>query len=131
MTSRRLGRQLLRAARVCWPSPLHAVVARVHADGPHVAVAWGVVGAAAGLDVSDTARVVAHGAVTGPATAAVRLLGLDPFLVHAIVARLSSDIDSVVTSIDPDADELPSWSAPAAEIDAQHHAAWEVRLFAS
>jgi len=130
-TSRRLGRQLLRAARVCWADPMLGVVGSLHDQGAHAPVVWGVVGVAAGLDARDTARVVAHGSVTGPATAAVRLLGLDPFLVHATVVRLTSDIERVVSSIDLDADELPAWSAPMAEIDAQRHAEWEVRLFAS
>ena len=51
--------------------------------------------AAAGLAPVDAARWAAYDAVMTPATAAVRLLGLDPFAVSALVAGLAAAIDEV------------------------------------
>jgi urease accessory protein len=73
--------------------------------------------------------------VTGSASAAVRLLGLDPYSVHALLARLAPECDRVAAeaakrSGDP-VDDLPAGGAPLLDIGAEHHATWEVRLFAS
>ncbi|EHN78088.1 urease accessory protein, partial [Streptomyces coelicoflavus ZG0656] len=68
-------------------------------------------------------------------TAAVRLLGLDPFAVHAVLARLAPDLDRLATAAtgraDAPAAELPAYGAPSLDISAELHATWEVRLFAS
>jgi urease accessory protein len=71
----------------------------------------------------------------GPATAAVRLLGLDPVAVHAAVARLGPELSAVATEgagcVGTRPAELPSTAAPLLDICAERHATWEVRLFAS
>ncbi|NDZ79517.1 urease accessory protein UreF, partial [Streptomyces sp. SID10853] len=76
-----------------------------------------------------------HEAAAGPATAAVRLLGLDPFSVHAVLARLGPQLDQLAdeatTHKDTAAWRLPAPSAPLLDISAEVHATWEVRLFAS
>ncbi|MFP5347946.1 MAG: urease accessory protein UreF [Actinomycetes bacterium] len=133
--SRRLGRQLLRAGRAAWP---HAALDRLGPalpHGPHQPVALGVVAAAAGLDPAYAALAAAHDAAIGPATAAVRLLGLDPFSVHAVLARLGPRIAAVAADGAAAAyaspAELPSPAGPLLDIAAEHHATWEVRLFAS
>ncbi|WP_236654439.1 urease accessory protein UreF, partial [Streptacidiphilus anmyonensis] len=77
--SRRLGRQLLRAARAAWPDPALDRLARTLPRGAHQPVAFGVVAAAAGLGPLEAATAVAYETVSGPVTACVRLLGLDPF----------------------------------------------------
>lgn len=101
----------------------------------HQPVALGAVAAAAGLSPADAALAAAYGMVTGPASAAVRLLGLDPYAVHGLLARLAPQIDAVAAETAAMAgwpvDELPAGSAPVPEVDAEHHATWEVRLFAS
>jgi urease accessory protein len=65
----------------------------------------------------------------------VRLLGLDPYGVQAMLARLSAGCDEVASAAARAAhlpvDELPAASAPLLEIGAEVHASWEVRLFAS
>jgi urease accessory protein len=126
--SRMQGRALLRAGRTMWTLP------GGHTDLHH-AVALGVVAAAAGLDPARAASVAAYGAVAGPAGAAVRLLGLDPYAVHAVLARLAPQCDEVTSAAAGFAgaavDELPSASAPLLDISAEIHARWEVRLFAS
>ncbi|WP_328460085.1 urease accessory protein UreF [Actinoplanes sp. NBC_00393] len=126
--SRAQGRALLRAGRAMWP------VAAVGRD-PHQPVALGALAAAAGLAPVQAAVAAAHGSITGPASAAVRLLGLDPYAVHALLARLAPDCDRVAEvaaarCADP-VDELPAAGAPLLDIGAEHHATWEVRLFAS
>ena len=129
--SRRQGRQLVRAASHAWP--IHSSV-----DSPHHAVAVGVVAAAAGLGPVDAARWAAYDSVMTPATAAVRLLGLDPFGVAAMVAALGPAIDEVAAEAAafasrPDAalEELPCHASPLLDIGAEVHAVREVRLFAS
>ncbi|HEX8630365.1 MAG TPA: urease accessory UreF family protein, partial [Catenuloplanes sp.] len=102
---------------------------------PHHPVALGLVAGAAGLGPREAAVAAAYGAVTGPASAAVRLLGLDPYRVHSLLAGLAGDCDAVAalavgTAGDP-VDALPAAGAPLLDIGAELHASWEVRLFAS
>jgi urease accessory protein len=134
LASRRQGRALLRAGRAVWPSPWYARIP-AHPDGPHHAIALGVAAAAAGLTVEQAALAGAYGVLTGPASAAVRLLGLDPYPVHALLASLSGACAAVASTAAAGAGksppELPSCAAPLADISAELHATWEVRLFAS
>ena len=133
--SRRLGRQLLRAGRIVWPHAcLDEFVATVP-HGPHQPVALGAVAAAAGLDAAAAAAAAMHDAVVGPATAAVRILGIDPFAVHAVLARLGPALDILAAEGASHAHtapvDLPAWGAPLLDLLAEDHATWEVRLFAS
>lgn len=139
-TARRLGRQLMRAARAAWPSPELDALARARPRGAHQPVVLGLTARAAGLDVPDAAQAAAYESVTGPATAAVRLLGLDPFAVGAVLARLAPGLDEVAARAAGAArraarsegvDALPAASAPLLDVYAEHHATWPVRLFAS
>ncbi|WP_370351182.1 urease accessory protein UreF [Catenulispora sp. EB89] len=133
--SRKLGRQLLRAVRAGWPGPALAAASAVHPEGPHQPIAFGAAGAAAGLSAYDVAVGSALGAVSGPANAATRLLGIDPDAVTAVLAALEPVIqdtaDSAVKAALGPISELPSFSAPRLDISAEHHNTWEVRLFAS
>ena len=125
--SRTQGRALMRVGRAMWTVP--------DLGEPHHCVALGVVAAAAGLDPIDAATVAAYGSVSGPASAAVRLLGLDPYPVQALLARLAPACDDVAARAaayrDRRAADLPAASAPLLDIGAEDHATWEVRLFAS
>ncbi|MEU8813110.1 urease accessory UreF family protein [Actinoplanes sp. NPDC048796] len=126
--SRAQGRALLRAGRAMWALP---EIGRE----PHQPVALGVLARAAGLGPLEAAVAAAHGTVTGSASAGVRLLGLDPYAVHGLLARLAPDCDRVAASAaaragDPVGD-LPAAGAPLLDIGAELHATWEVRLFAS
>lgn len=133
--SRALGRQLLRAVRAGWSGPALAAAAAAHPDGPHQPIALGAAGAAAGLDPHDVAVAAALGAVTGPANAATRLLGIDPDAVTAVLAALEPSVqfaaDAAVKAALGPYTELPSFSAPRLDVSAEHHSTWEVRLFAS
>jgi urease accessory protein len=130
--SRRQGRALLRAARAAWPrTPWLDGLGRQ----PHHAVVLGACAAAAGCPVLEAARIAAYQAVTGPSSAAVRLLALDPIATAAIVARLAGEVDAVAGAAAAFADgplaDLPFPSAPALDLLAEIHARTEVRLFES
>lgn len=94
--SRTQGRLLLRVARRIWPSPVLDELARA-IPSPHHPLALGAAAHAAGATPEEAALAAAYHAVTGPATAAVRLLGLDPVAVHAVLAGLDSDLTAVAT----------------------------------
>lgn len=99
-------------------------------------IALGVVVRELGLSPIDAALIAAQSSVTGPAWAAVRLLGLDPFPVVAHLASLAPLIDDVARRAEEVANvstpaQLPAFGSPLVEISAQTHAKWEVRLFVS
>ncbi|MFE9017095.1 urease accessory protein UreF [Streptomyces sp. NPDC007808] len=137
--ARKLGRQLMRAARATWPSPELDDLARRFPKGAHQPVVLGVVARAAGLGAVDAAHCAAYESVSGAASAVVRLLSLDPFAATAVLARLAPETDRVADRaveaargvLLGGADELPASSGPLLEIGAEAHAAWPVRLFAS
>ncbi|WP_077799621.1 urease accessory protein UreF [Streptomyces sp. JHA26] len=137
--ARRLGRQFMRAARATWPDPGLDALAGRFPKGAHQPVVLGLAARAAGLGPLDAAYCSAYEGVSGPATAVVRLLGLDPFDATAVLARLAPEVDRVAQdaveaahlAVSEGADALPARSAPLLEIGAQAHAAWAVRLFAS
>ncbi|WP_069812455.1 urease accessory protein UreF [Streptomyces sp. TP-A0874] len=134
-TSRRLGRQLLRASRAVRPDPRLDALAGALPEGPHQPVVLGVTAAVLGLTPGAAAAAALHEAAAGPATAAVRLLGLDPYAVHSVLARLAPALDDLAVAATALADappaELPAYGAPLLDVSAEVHAAWEVRLFAS
>ncbi|GAA5151739.1 MULTISPECIES: urease accessory protein UreF [Amycolatopsis] len=133
--SRAQGRGTARAGRIAWPAveTLLAVVPR-----PHHPIVTGALAGAAGAAPREAALAVAYLAVSGPASAAVRLLGFDPLTVNAMVARLGPDLEAVAgqaaATAGADPAELPAPNAPAldlfAEAHLRHHEE-EVRLFAS
>jgi urease accessory protein len=134
LASRRQGRALLRAGRATWPSPMFDRAPR-HADGCHHPVALGLTASAANLTGAQTALIATYGIITGPASAAVRLLGLDPYQTQALLARLAGACDRVARTAVAEAGkppaQLPANTAPLSDIFAETHATWEVRLFAS
>jgi urease accessory protein len=103
--------------------------------GPHHAVVLGAAAAAAGCDPRDAARIAAYQSVAGPASAAVRLLALDPMRATGVLARLAGEVEQIAEqgaacSGGPPGD-LPCPSAPALDLLAQAHARTEARLFES
>ena len=153
--SRRQGRALLRAARAAWPdawwlpglaaptvAPVPAaasatatVTATGYRGGPHHAVVLGAAAAAAGCEPAGAARIAAYQSVSGPASAAVRLLALDPMRAAAVLARLAGDVDATAehaaTCARGPLAGLPYPSAPALDLLAEAHIRAEVRLFES
>jgi urease accessory protein len=138
--SRKLGRQLVRVGGRCWPGGAVAQVAGLHPDGPHQAVALGAVGLAAGCDAGEVATLAVHHALATPAQAAIRLLGLDPFGVAAVVADLAPAAATTAAGATTaarnalagdDLAGLPALSSPLVEVAAVEHRAWDMRLFAT
>jgi urease accessory protein len=117
--SRAQGRGMLRAARRAWPSTRLESLPR----DPHQPLVIGVLVS----EPYEAALTCAYLAVSGPASAAVRLLGLDPFGVNAIVASLAvQDVASRACK------ELPALGSPALDLLAEAHDRREgVRLFGS
>lgn len=133
--SRRLGRQLVRVASRCWPSALLVGVVDRHPEGAHLAVATGAVSVAAGLAPIGAARLVLHHAVATPTQAAVKLLGLDPFEVVAIAARLAPLAEDVaqqaLASSAGALEDLPAFGGPVVDLAALDHPRADVRMFAT
>ncbi|MDT0267234.1 urease accessory UreF family protein [Streptomyces sp. DSM 44915] len=137
--ARRLGRQMMRAARATFPSTELDRLAAARPQGAHQPIVQGLAARAAALTPMDAACAAAYESISGPATAAVRLLSLDPLDASRLLARLSEEVDAVAAAADDAAARaateglgaLPSASSPLLDITAEQHAAWTVRLFAS
>lgn len=127
--SRAQGRATARAATMMGV----AVPARAH----HPVVLGIVVAAGGGLPL-DAGLAAAYLAVSGPASASVRLLGLDPLRVNAIVAALAGEVEAVARAAAATARlplaELPAPGSPGLDLLAEEHDRHhreEVRLFVS
>lgn len=122
--SRAQGRGLVRLARRVWPD----VEWRRLGATPHLAVAAGVVGSASEMTPEHTALAVIYTTMTGSATAAQRLLALDPGDVAAVTFELAPLCDQLATEA---AKELSELSDPLLDVLAQRHSQRERPLFAS
>jgi urease accessory protein len=152
--ARAQGRALLRVARVTWPHPLldtldhsgptHAAAPGTtdpfepgeRVDGPFLPVALGACGWLAGGTPADAAVIAASAAITGPASAAVRLLGLDPLAVTGLLGRLAAQVMALAhTACQALANgnwaALPAPAAPGLDLLAQRHVQEEVAFFES
>ena len=132
--SRALGRGLLRLLRASVPGvDPRPAWSLVEGPGPHHPLVLGVACVIAGGTPTDAARAAALGTCAVPASAAVRLLGLDPYAVHRVLAGLAPGIDGVAEAAATPREPagLPAGSAPALELLADVHVTREGRLFAS
>jgi urease accessory protein len=133
--SRRLGRQLVRVASRCWPSLVLSVASDVGHRGLHQPVALGATGVAAAVDERMVAELSVHHAVSAPAQAAVRLLGLDPYAVAALCARMAeaaaAAVDDAVAAGRAPLRELPAGAGLLLDIGAVEHGDRQVRMFAT
>lgn len=135
--SRALGRGLTRLGRRAWPHPAWDGLP----DSPHHSIALGVAAATAGLNPVSAAHVAAYLTISGPATAAQRLLSLDPLIVAAMTAGLCAAVDAVADRAAHDDDgprsaatalsALCALSDPWFDLLAETHASRKDRLFAS
>ncbi|NUH67133.1 urease accessory protein UreF [Sulfitobacter sp. S0837] len=129
--SRDLGRQLRRAMQSIHP---HEDFVQLGA-APHQPLVMGIAAAALGLHPTAAALAILHENNSGAAAAAAKLMPVDPFNVHAILARMTGRLDELAAyaasfAHEPAAD-LPSPGSPLADIAAEHHRRSDVRLFAS
>lgn len=137
--SRSLGRGLRRLLSASAPEltgSFDAAWQDCPRPAPHHALVLGAGVAAAGGTALDAARAAAFGCVTVPGSASLRLLGLDPYQVHALSARLIGATEEVAAAAVVAAQrclpaQLPADSAPAMDNLAEFHLQQEVRLFAS
>lgn len=154
------GRALLRAARAAWPHPVldslaegSSLAADPAASGPAAPYHPIVLGACAwitGGTPADAALIAATNAITSPASAAIRLLGLDPLTVTGLLARLGPDTAAVAARAARAAARsapgvpgarlggaaarwagLPASASPGLDLLAERHAREEVALFES
>jgi urease accessory protein len=130
--SRRLGRQLHRAAAAAWDHPaLHSVAALP--GGPHQPLVVGAAVAAAGGAPTDAAAIAVHHLANAVTTAGVRLLGLDPIACAAVQADAAAWIaaqlaDAASWAVAAPA-TLPGAGGTLTEILGEHHGTWDHRLF--
>jgi len=122
--SRSQGRGLLRLAVRVWPEAVwEPLGAR-----PHLAVIAGKVGEVSGLTPEQTALSIVYTTMTGAASAAQRLLALDPADVAALTFELA---ESCQRTAELATTCLADLSDPLLDELAERHAARERPLFAS
>jgi urease accessory protein len=134
--SRQLGGALIRLLRSVLPEADLVTPWTLGArPAPHHPLVLGTGVALAGGSPELAARAAALAACAGPASAAVRLLALDPMRATGVLARLAGEIDQVADDgagyAGRPLDELPCPSAPALDLLAETHIRAEVRLFES
>ncbi len=133
--SRVQGRGLLRLARGAWAAPGPDVDWRDLGDRPHHPIVLGLAARAAGLDSYDAALAAAYLALTGPSTAAQRLLGLDPIALAVATLGLSDLVEAVAATASASAagplTDLPDVASPTVDLLVERHALRTDRLFSS
>ena len=129
-TSRALGRSLMRTAARLWPDD---PVPRVNGRPAMQPVVLGRVATLSGCSPGEAALCVTHGLAGSMATAALRLLGMEPFSVTAVLHSLREDVAATAASVEhvERSAELPEVSTPFAELDPELQHAQESRLFGS
>jgi urease accessory protein len=131
--ARTRGRHLVRVAeQLLDGGQLPAVL--TGAGGAPVPLVLGALAGALGQSTAAAALLALHASVAEPAQAAVRLLGLDPLAVTAIITRLQPVIGEqvdratlIVARDDPE--HWPAWSTPRWDLAAAAHAARDDRYF--
>ena len=123
--SRVQGRGMARLARRIWPASGEW---ESLGTTPHLAVVTGVVGRVAGLTPLQTAESVVYTTMTGSASAAQRLLALDPADVAALTFELAPLCDETASLA---VREVADLSDPLLDVLAQQHADRERPLFVS
>ncbi|EHB44497.1 urease accessory protein UreF [Mycolicibacterium rhodesiae JS60] len=128
LASRAQGRGLLRLARRVWPDAEQEWAWDSLGPRPHLAVTAGRVGVAGGLTPEQTALSIVYTTMTGTATAAQRLLALDPADVAALTFELAQLCEQTAQRA---AAGLADLSDPLLDELAQRHVQRERPLFVS
>jgi urease accessory protein len=131
-SSRTQARALLRVSGRLWPESA-AVAAAASIPGVPRAVALGAVAVAVGLGPQALARLIGYDDVQTVASAALKLLPLDPVdacrWVHDALAGVSEAADAVWQLTEPG--RIPATAAPQTELWAEAHGASTRRLFSA
>jgi urease accessory protein len=131
------GRALLRTSRRVWPSTALETLA-AFSDRPPLPLVQGAAAFSAGLTPAEAALASVHALAGGAASAGVRLLGLDPIEVSAMLAGLTAEVDRIAALAGSFAytdlrqlSLLPATTGPLLDILAERHDDREMSLFAS
>jgi urease accessory protein len=128
--ARRLGAQLLRSAATVWPGdPIAAY--RVASRLTPRPIALGVVAAAGSLADEDVALLALYDDAATVASAALKLLPLDPAVTARWLAELAPQLSLAARAVAADRGPLPAPAAVALELSAPIHLQQRERLFAS
>lgn len=135
-TARRAGRALLRSASAVWPPPQGTLIESYRAVSRSTPrpVALGVVGAAGGIDDLALAAIALYDDAATVASAALKLLPLDPSEASRWVAQQAAWIQAASHDVAEDDRPLAEQPAPAAvglELAAATHHERRERLFVS
>ncbi|UVO11331.1 urease accessory protein UreF [Mycobacterium sp. SVM_VP21] len=122
--SRSQGRGLARLARRVWPNPCWDALG----TRPHLATVAGLVGAVSALSPNQNALTLVYTAMTSSATAAQRLLALDPADVAAVTFGLADLCERTAAEATIGLADL---SDPLLDMLAQRHTTRERPLFVS
>jgi urease accessory protein len=128
---RRLGSQLLRAAATAFPGAARLTAYRAASRLTPRPIALGVVAADLGVSAVDTALLALYDDAATVASAALKLLPLDPAVTARWLADLAPDLARASREIAADDGPLPSPAAVAIELSAPIHLEQRERLFAS
>ncbi|HLI15583.1 MAG TPA: urease accessory UreF family protein [Acidimicrobiales bacterium] len=132
--SRAQGRSLLAAVGDAFGREARAAIAELGEGGDHLAIATGVAAALAGLTEVDAALLAAYHSIVVPASAALRLLGLDPVAVAAGLVRLGERCEALAEEAGQAArtgGQLPAPASPSLDLLLERHRERKERLFAS
>jgi urease accessory protein len=128
--ARRLGAQLLRTAAAVWPGGEIAAYRLASRRTPRP-IALGVVAGAAGLPDEDVALLALYDDAATVASAALKLLPLDPAVTARWLADLAPRLALSAQGVARDEGPLPAPAAVAIELAAPTHLEQRERLFAS
>ena len=135
-SARRSGGALLRSASTVWPPPQGTLIDSYRAASRSTPrpVALGVVAAISGMDDAALAAVALYDDAATVASAALKLLALDPSEASRWVAQQAGWIEAAACVVAADERPLDEQPAPAAiglEIAAARHHERRERLFVS
>lgn len=124
-----LGRGYLRLAHGLWPDEMGSAFERGAA--PPRPVVLGVIGAVTDLSSRQVAQLVGYDDVQTIASAALKLVPLDPVVATRWVLQLHPDIDAMADAVEhlTEPSQIPARAAPVLDEHAERHAITTRRLF--
>jgi urease accessory protein len=127
--ARQLGRGYLRLAHGLWPTEMEGTFERGAA--PPRPLVLGVIGAVNDLSARQVAQLVGYDDVQTIASAALKLVPLDPVVAARWVLGLHPDIEAMADEVErlTTPSRIPARGAPVLDGDAERHAVSSRRLF--
>lgn len=124
-----LGRGYLRLAHGLWPDEMRAAFRP--GSAPPRPLVLGVIGAVTDLSARQVAQLVGYDDVQTIASAALKLVPLDPVVATRWVLHLHPAIDAMADEVQhlTDPARIPARGAPVLDGDAERHAVSTRRLF--